>query len=290
MIIDSHAHYAYDRFTGKFPYLCKRDGAYAVAHGTLDDLLCEMRQNGIVGTVEASIGYEDLDGQMALAAALQPYVHTTVGVHPTRCIHTAWKNRKNLRAYVQQNKPVAIGETGLDYHHPRKEQRRLRQKMWFRYQLKLADELKLPLVLHIRRADRDALRILQANRARLHGGVVHCFTGDAALANQYVALGLCIGIGGKLLWENEEGREICEAVKRVPLSSILVETDAPFVLPDTKELDCSKKQRRKLCNSSLILPDVIRKIAELREEPYETVEDTIYQNTLRLFGLTESAE
>ncbi|MBQ7378757.1 MAG: TatD family hydrolase [Clostridia bacterium] len=287
MIIDSHAHYAHERFAGEFPYLCKRDGAYAVAHGTPETLLCEMQQNGIVGTIEASIGYEDLDGQMALGATLQPYMRTTVGVHPTRCIHTDWKNRKKLRGYVQSNHPVAIGETGLDYHHPRKEQRRLRQKMWFRYQLKLADELALPLVLHIRKADADALRILKANRKRLHGGVVHCFTGDAELANQYIALGLCIGIGGKLLWDNEEGREICEAVKSIPLSSILVETDAPFVLPDTGDLQCSKNQRRRLCNSSLILPDVIRKIAELRGEAYETVESAIYQNTLRLFRLTD---
>ena len=75
---------------------------------------------------------------------------------------------------------------------------------------------------------------------------------ELTLANEYISLGFALGIGGKLLCDDEYGKRLSETVKSVPLSALLVETDAPFVLPDTGELPCSKKKRRKLCNSSLI--------------------------------------
>jgi TatD DNase family protein len=155
------------------------------------------------------------------------------------------------------------------------------------YQIKLADKLNLPLVLHVREADKDTARILRRNKKRLHGGVVHCFTGSTEDALEFISLGYAIGIGGKLLCDNETGRSLCETVKRIPLSSIVAETDAPLVFPDLREGICGTNQRKKLCNSSLILPSVIRRIAELRGEDAEYVEAEIYENTLRVFGLSE---
>lgn len=97
---------------------------------------------------------------------------------------------------------AAIGETGLDYHLPRKH--RLTQLLWFRYQLGLARRLGLPLVLHIRMADRDALAMLRRRRRQLPGGVVHCFQGDWDTARAYLDLGFCLGIGGALLRRESE--------------------------------------------------------------------------------------
>ena len=175
----------------------------------------------------------------------------------------------------------------MDYHYPRREQHRLRQKRWFVHQIKLADRLGLPLVLHVRDADGDALRILRRFRTKLHGGVIHCFHGDLQTAEAYIGLGYALGIGGKLLWDDEEGRRLGETIRRVPLSALLAETDAPFVFPDIGDGIAGKNQRKKLCNTSLILPAVIRRIAELRGEPRETVEETVYCNTIRVFGLIE---
>lgn len=292
MIIDSHAHYAHPKFLTEFPYLCEEDGTWAIRRGTRDDLLAEMQNNGIAGFIEPSIGFDDIDRQMALVKANKACMWAALGVHPTRCIHTPDQNRIQLRMRIEQALTdgvpvVAIGETGLDYHYPRKEQHRLRQKRWFVHQIKLADEWKLPLVLHVRDADGDALRILRRYRARLHGGVVHCFHGDTRTAEAYILLGYALGIGGKLLWDDEEGRLLSETVRRVPLSALLVETDAPFVFPDIGDGSIGKNQRKKLCNTSLILPAVIRRIAELRGESYEVVEDAICRNTIRVFGLTE---
>ena len=149
----------------------------------------------------------------------------------------------------------------------------------------LSDCLKLPLVLHVRDADEDALKILRRHKKRLHGGVAHCFKSDHTVAEQYIELGFAIGVGGKLFSNNEEGEALRDTVKRVPLTALLVETDAPLVLPDLRGSDFSSSKIGKLRNTSLILPAVIRRIAEIRGEEPETVEDAIYQNTLRVFSL-----
>lgn len=284
MIIESHAHYAYHKFEGDFPYLGEREGSFYVDDTRLSALIADMKAKGIVGCIEPSIGFESIEKQLSLVKAHRGYLWATIGVHPTRCVHTAWKNREKVTEYAETEEIVAIGETGLDYHYKRKEQYRLRQKRWFVYQIKLADRLQLPLVLHIRMADRDALRILKKYKNKLHGGVVHCFSGDSHLAAEYVKLGFAIGIGGKLLCE-ADAAALEDAVKNVPLSHLLVETDAPFVLPDLGKDVCSKKKREKLRNTSLILPAVLERIAFLRGESKDAIEDAIYQNTLRIFRL-----
>jgi len=285
MIIDSHTHYAHKRYDTEFPYLCEDGEGYGVQHADREMLLGEMKKNGVVGFIEPSIGFDAIEKQMSLVASHSDCMWGAVGVHPTRCIHTGWGNRKALAEYAERFHPVAIGETGLDYHHPRMQQHRLRQKRWFAYQIKLADSLRLPLILHIREADRDALKILKKYKNKLHGGVVHCFGGDYACAKEYIALGFALGIGGKLLSGTAEAQSLENTVKNVRLSDLLVETDAPFVLPETGELSCSKKQRQKLCNSSLVLPKVIERIADLREEESVIVEEAVYRNTLFVFRL-----
>lgn len=285
MIIDSHAHYAHPRYNVEIPYLRERGGAYAVSRADREGLIEEMRNNGITGIIEPSIGFDSIEEQLALVSKYPNLMWAAVGVHPTRCIRTAWRNRKKLMAYAEKGKAVAIGETGLDYHKPRKQQHRLHQKRWFVYQIKLADRMKLPLILHTRMADRDALKILKKYRSRLHGGVVHCFKGDRQLAEAYISLGFAIGVGCTVLNDDAEGRALSDAVRNVPLTSLLIETDAPFVLPDIDEGVSRGNQRKKLCNSSLILPAVIQRISELRGETYETVEDAVCQNTVRVFNL-----
>lgn len=285
MIIDSHAHYAFPRFDTEFPCLDGTTDPYTVRRTDRESLLAEMRRHGIIGFIEAGIDPESTERQFAFVDAHTAYMRGSVGFHPTRCIHSPLSRRADVTACAEKYAPIAIGETGLDYHYPRNKQRRLRQKRWFAFQLRLAHERNLPLILHIRDAHKDALRILRKHEHILHGGVVHCFRGDAATAEAYVGLGFALGIGGRLLGNDEDARILCEAVRHIPLSSILVETDAPYVLPDISDVACSNKQRRKLCNSSLILPAVIRKIAELRGEDAQHVETVIFQNTLRIFPM-----
>lgn len=289
MIIDSHVHYAHCRFNGEFPYLSRQEKGYELKSGKREQLITELRQKGIEGFIEPSIGIDDLEKQLALVRAHPDFMWWSVGNHPTRCIRTPFRKRKLILEYAEKYPPVAIGETGLDYHLSRIDQHRFRQKRWFVFQIKLAHRLQLPLILHLREADKDGLKILKKYRSKLHGGVVHCFSGGVKEAEEYVALGFALGIGGKLLKEDAQGEALAQAVRSVPLSALLVETDSPFVLPETGDLGCSTRRRKKLCNSSLILPDVIGRIALLRSEAPERVEDAIYQNTLRVFGLKKEA-
>ena len=179
---------------------------------------------------------------------------------------------------------IAIGEIGLDYHYKREEQHRLKQHIWFLYQLNLAWKMKLPVILHVRDAHKDALRILKCHPARKLGGIIHCFYGSWEIAEQYLKLGYHFGIGGSLLQQEERAGALWESVKHIPLDKLLVETDAPFILPYCKDV-IQPKLLRRARNTSLILPAVIEKIAELKELPTEVVERAVFENTIRLFSL-----
>mgnify|MGYP003305784036 CR=1 FL=1 len=180
---------------------------------------------------------------------------------------------------------IAIGECGLDYHYKREEQHRLKQHIWFIYQLNLAWKVKLPVILHVRDAHEDALRILRWHPAKKLGGVIHCFYGSKEIAEQYLKLGYHFGIGGSLLQQEERAGALWEAVKHIPLDKILVETDAPFILPYCKDV-IQPKLLRRARNTSLILPAVIRKIAVLKGIPAEIAEQAVTTNTCQLFNLT----
>ena len=142
----------------------------------------------------------------------------------------------------------------------------------------------MPVVLHVRDAHKDALRILRLHPARKLGGVVHCFNFRGDVAQQYLRLGYHIGIGGSILQTEERAQDLWEAIPGIPLDRILVETDAPFVLPYCKDVLPAKALRRAR-NTSLILPAVIEKIAQLKGISPEEVERATTQNTIRLFRL-----
>ena len=287
MIIDSHAHYSHFRFQEGFRYVARENGAFVIREGRLGDVLAEMRANGIAGSVEPAIGPESNPRLLAFCRAGGGFFHPAVGVHPTRTAAVRPRDLRALRAWASDPAVVAIGETGLDYHLARREQRRLRQLLLFRYQIGLAAKRGLPLILHIRLAYRDASRILKRNRKKLNGGVAHCFCGTKEEALALTGLGFCIGVGGALLQQNETGARLREAVRAIPLERILVETDAPYVLPALPDPSLGGKTKRKLRNTSLILPEVIRAIAELKETDAATVEETVYRNTVRVFRLND---
>ena len=287
MIIDSHAHYAHKLYTGEFDYLGNDADGFCLRRGDRQALLEDMQAEGIKVVIEPSTGLDRIEEQLSLAKTWSGRVHLAFGVHPKQCIDTLWEERERLEAYVQSYSVVAIGETGLDYSMKDRDCEPACQKQWFDYQIDLAHEQSLPLILHIREAERDALEILRLHRDRLHGGVAHCFYGAYETAKAYMDLGLALGVGGKIWDKGLEGEQLRETVRQIPLSAILVETDAPYIRPEITHLADSRKQRQKVRNSSLILPRVIETIANLRSLPLDLVENTIYQNTVRVFRLHE---
>ena len=144
--------------------------------------------------------------------------------------------------------------------------------------------MKLPVILHVRDAHEDALRILKMHPARKLGGVIHCFYGSREIAEQYLKLGYHIGIGGSLLQLEERAHDLLEAVPHIPMDRILQETDAPYILPYCKDV-IQPKLLRRARNTSLILPAVIEKIAQLKGTSAGEVEQATTDNAIRLFHL-----
>ena len=281
MIVESHAHYAHASFAGNFRYLSWGEN-WELKEGTLEDLLAQMQEWGITMSVEPGIGLDFHEKIFELTDKHPGRIFPAVGCHPTRCFLEKWSDRRRLIGYSARPGVVAIGETGLDYHEAREEQHRFQQYMWFLYQLRLARKRKLPLILHIRKADADAIRILKLFRPK-YGGVVHCCGEGWEYISEYLKLGLHIGIGGVLL-NPARNAELKAAVPQIPLERILVETDSPYVLPYCKDVLPPKLVRR--CrNSSLILPRVIDEIARLKGVSSEEVERVTAENAIGLYRL-----
>lgn len=297
-MVDSHIHITYHSFNNTFSYIDLENDAFVRKdNGTRDKLIERMKESGVEFCIEPAVDLTSAKDILTLAEKMPGFVYPAVGLHPTRTYKSfsigdngdVHLERVKLNAfrkitmYAKHPLTAAIGETGLDYHGKRKDQHRIIQKIWFVRQLLLADRLGLPVIYHIREADSDALKILRHFKDRLHGGVYHCFHGDAETARVYTELGLAIGIGGMLLQKPENCREIDDAVRQTPIESILIETDGPFVLPD---FECaSKKQRQKLRNTSMILPKVVQRIAKLKGMKCEEVESITAENAARIFKI-----
>ena len=284
MIIDSHAHYNNSAYKKPFRYLIWNEDGYALAEGDRDQLFQKLLDVNIPYSIEPGVSLQSCEEVLQLCAEYPDRIFPAMGIHPTRSIYEKWSDRKKLVTYAKTPGVIAIGECGLDYHYKREEQHRLKQHIWFIYQLDLAWGLKKPVILHVRDAHEDALRILKWHPARKLGGVIHCFYGSWEIAQQYLKLGYHFGIGGSLLQQEERASALWEAVKHIPLDKILVETDAPFILPYCKDV-IQPKLLRRARNTSLILPAVIDKIAELKGVSVETVEQAVMCNTIRLFNL-----
>jgi TatD DNase family protein len=215
----------------------------------------------------------------ALAAEHPARLWSTAGVHPHHAQSLAGSQRAELIDLLRLPRVVAVGECGLDYFRnlsPPDAQRRA-----FVSQLEIAVQLRKPVFLHQRDAHADFAAILQDFAGRLNGGVAHCFTGGAAELDTYLALGLYIGITG---WACDErrGLELRSSVPRIPLDKLLVETDAPYLLP--RDMDPQPKSRR---NEPCYLPHIAATVARLRGETLETTAAATTRNAIALFALTD---
>ena len=284
VIIDSHAHYNNNAYKKPFRYLSYAKDGYALKEGDREKLFQDLLDANIPYAIEPGVSMESCKEVLELSAQYPGRIFPAMGIHPTRSIFEKWSDRHKLDAYAKMPGVIAIGEIGLDYHYKREEQHRLKQHIWFIYQLNLAWKLKLPVILHVRDAHKDALRILKWHPARKLGGVIHCFYGSKEIAQQYLKLGYHIGIGGSVLQLEERAKDLWEAIECIPLDRILVETDAPFILPYCKDVIQPKLLRRSR-NTSLILPAVIKKIAELKGISANDVEKATTTNAIQLFRL-----
>lgn len=198
-----------------------------------------------------------------------PNVFVSVGTHPNEVLETEPDVEEMLK-FACESKVVAIGETGLDYYRTSGDVEWQRDR--FRHHIHVAKEIGKPLIVHSRNAREDTIKLLKKEQADHVGGVLHCFTEDWEMAQQALDLNFYISFSGIVTFQN--AKELCEVVKKVPLSKMLIETDSPYLAPIPF---------RGQCNEPAYVRFVAEKIAELKEETLDTVAEVTTQNFFELF-------
>jgi TatD DNase family protein len=255
-LVDSHAHLDLDD------------------PGEVEAVLARARAAGVVRIVCVGLwrGPGDFGNALALATADPAFLAATIGIHPHEAARVPEADWAAAEALAADPRVSAVGETGLDFHYdlsPRDV-----QEAAFRRSLRSAHRVRKPVVVHVREADDACARALREEGVPGAGGVIHCFTGDAAAARAYLDLGLHVSVAGIVTFKTAEA--IREAVRLVPRDRLLVETDSPYLAP------VPYRGRR---NEPAHVVETARKVAELWGTSLEEVAEVTGENARRLFRL-----
>lgn len=254
MIFETHAHYDDEAFDED-----------------RDTLLSSMRENGIEYIVNVGANLKSTAASIALAQKY-PFIYAAAGVHPSDTGELDEEVFLRLKEQCLLEKVVAVGEIGLDYYWDNVE--RSVQKFWFERQLDLARKIKKPVIIHSRDAAKDTFDIMTAKNAGEMGGVVHCYSYSPEMALDYVKMGFYIGVGGVVTFQN--GKKMKEVVEAVPMERLLLETDSPYLSP------VPNRGKR---NTSLNLPYVAQKIAEIKGISYDEVVAVTADNAKKMYKI-----
>ena len=254
-LFDTHAHL--------------NDEAFDVDREAVIESLAEY---GVARVIDVACDVRTVDKTLALLEKY-PFIYGTAGMHPhdASAMDNALMDR--LKKVLSHKKMLALGEIGLDYHYdfsPREVQRR-----WFAEQLELARELDMPVTLHIREAFGDCMDILKAHKNGLRG-VMHCYSGSVETAYECLDLGLAFSFGGAVTFKN--AKKPIEVIEKLPLESILLETDCPYMTP------VPYRGRR---NDPSFIGLVAEKIAEIRGMSAEELSEVTFNNANRVFEMEE---
>ncbi|MCI5802089.1 MAG: TatD family hydrolase [Oscillospiraceae bacterium] len=249
-IFDSHAHYNGRDFEDR------------------DELIPHLFANGVCGVMDVASSMRSTRRTVELTARYDG-MYSAIGVHPCEVGEMSEADYELLRELSHLPKVKAIGEIGLDYHWD--DVAPEVQKLHFERQLQLAKELDLPVIIHSREAAQDTFDLLKKYRPR---GVVHCYSGSAAMAEELLRLGLYIGFTGVITFKN--ARRAVESAQVVPLDRLLIETDCPYMAPEP--------HRGKRCDSSM-LEFTGTRLAQIKEISPQELFDRTAENARALFEI-----
>ena len=249
-IFDTHAHYDDEAFDED-----------------RDDLLDALFAGEVCGIVNQGTTVETSMFSLELAHRYEN-MYAAVGIHPECANKNSIEELDIIRSLLSDKKAVAVGEIGLDYYYDVPKEL---QKEVFVRQLEIANELSMPVVIHDREAHGDVLELVKKYRPK---GIIHCFSGSREMAREAVRLGMYIGMGGVVTFKN--ARKAVEVVEEVPLSSLVLETDCPYLAP--------VPFRGKRNHSGLILL-AAQRIAEIKGVTADDVLRTTRENALRVYQL-----
>lgn len=237
-----------------------------------DEILNKVYQSGVTRCINVGCNIETSIKAIEITKKYS-FIYAMCGIHPSDVPQTEdklWKDLDKIKELAtEENKVVAIGEIGLDYHYDgfNKE---MQQKAFIK-QIDLANELNLPISIHTRDSIDDTIDIIR-NHEMKNGGVLHCCPFNRELVRHALNKGLYIAFGGTCTFKN--ARNAKEIVKMVPLDKILIETDSPYLAPDPY---------RGNRNDSSYLKYVVEKIAEFKNKSAEEIAKITYENAMKLF-------
>jgi TatD DNase family protein len=247
----------------------------------LDEVLVRAARSGVSRFIATGTTVAGSESALRLAVQRPGTVWATAGIHPHHAGEFSAQAARRLQELLADPHVVATGECGLDYcrnYAPSGDQR-----LAFEGQLKLAAECGKPVFLHQRDAHDEFLAMVRDYWPALAGGVAHCFTEGPAVLDDYLELGLYIGVTGWIC-DERRGAELRAAVAGLPLDRLLLETDAPYLLPRT--LSPKPRTRR---NEPAFLSEVLRVVADCMQESVEVVATASTRNAERLFRLAAAA-
>jgi TatD DNase family protein len=253
LIFDTHAHYDSSQFDED-----------------REEVLSSMQEQGVSTIVNVGASYEScfLVPEMVKK---YPFMYAAVGVHPDEVGALNEETFARMKEQFGQEKVIAVGEIGLDYYWDN-ESREV-QKTWFIRQLELARELNLPVLIHSREAAADTMEIMKEYGQGLRG-VIHCYSYSKEMAAEYVKMGYYIGIGGVITFKN--GKKLKEVAAEIPLTSIVLETDCPYLAPEPF---------RGKRNQSGYIQYVAEEIARIKGISVEEVLAQTEENAKKMYGL-----
>jgi TatD DNase family protein len=254
MLFDTHAHLNAEQFDED-----------------LSEVIERAQEEGVEKIVVVGFDRPTITKAMELVEQYD-FMYASVGWHPVDAIDMTDEDLAWIEQLSSHPKVVALGEMGLDYHWDKSPKEI--QKEVFRKQIQLAKKVKLPIVIHNREATADIVEILKEEGASEVGGIMHCFSGSAEVANECLQMNFYISLGGPVTFKNaKKPKEVAEAV---PLEKLLIETDCPYLAPHPYRGKRNEPSYVKL---------VAEQIAELKGITFEEVAKATTTNAQKLFGI-----
>ena len=261
MFIDTHAHLDFPEF--------KTEVSAVLGHA---------KEVGVERVINVGIDVDSSKHSLDLARKY-PEIYASVGFHPHCANDLNIESKGQLITYLNHEKTVAVGEIGLDYYYLKRSSQyahypnRAQQIFCFEQMLDLALETNLPAIIHCREAAPDILAILKSYRGQLRA-VIHCFSENWDFADKVLDLGFAISFTGNITYKNPD---IVEAIRRIPLGSIMIETDSPYMPPEPY---------RGKRNEPAYVVEVARKIAQIKNVSLAEVERETTHKAMKFFGIT----
>lgn len=275
MLFDSHTHLNFEEFT----------------EDERAELAKEIAESEVAYLVDVGDSVES-SKQAIKDAEDYPWCFAAVGIHPEHASGFSDKDIAEIKKMAAHKKAVAIGEIGLDFHHGKENMDD--QVKLFREQIRLANELKMPIMVHSRDADQMTMEILKEENAfsderkawfpkrpgpdgekitdaRVQ---IHCYSGSAEFAEEYIKLGATLSLGGPVTFKN--GKKAVEVIKKIPIEFIMSETDAPFLTPEPLRGNMNKSQ---------YIEHIVRRMGLIKGLSYEEISKTLTENAKRFFGI-----